>query len=1185
MKQYIYVIALMIVGAGAASAQSSLQPYRPTAQNYKDSNYVRTYNFTAAEADAYNVTTEHYDGLGRKQAVVQHLFTPKHKNVCSYVVYDEVGREWKTFLPTPEVSMLSRDNDSDGFTYGDERTFSEIVYEASPLNRVTKEFGPGIKWKNKDKAKRTSYLANGIPGKSRGSGCYRLVNDTYRSYSEPFIEKKGYWPGQSLYVTTIQDESGRETSRFEDENGKLIMTKRRIDGRNLDTYYVYDDKDRLVAVLPPLVSETLDSKSHLSTSDEAVDRYAYLYMYDERDRCVAKKLPGCEWEYYIYDKGDRLVFTQDAELRKSGQWAFAISDIHGRACLSGVCTGEKNDLRASISNSNVLAFRAEYEHMGYGISGVTLIRPTILSVSYYDDYEYIDKSMPYSLRDAMRFENQLVSIGNALEISEEESKEAREKESKDGRDRPIDRPEKPIDHQIDTISMYIPVFQNEKWNYAQGRLTGRAERILGEEITNQFKWESYYYDRKGNIIQTHSTRLDGGVDVTNTTVSFTGKPSTVHVCHKKGATAEETFQEYYDYTYDNWDRPVRVRHRLEKKGIPSTWTTLSDIQYDAVGRMVADNRTGDPMLKTSFSYNVRSWKTTIAGPGYTEELFYEPGEEEKQINSSREWSGNISSTDEHYNTGFYHHEYGYDALSRLVSSSIKQGGFTSLEETFSYDDHTNIVNYVSTGTSAAEKSMSYNGNRMTSVTSSVPGASGSIGYDSIGRVISSDIEGMTEVKYNVVGYPSFVGQADGGYVHHTYTAGGARMASRRTDAAGVVTLMEYEGNEVIENGKLRMLLFDGGYVDFSGNAPRYCWYTKDHLGSVRAVADADGNVFATYAYSAYGEDFAAMTPAAPVTTNSTSQNSQSAPVSHGGGHLKDKEPFYPTVTYSPAEGPDWQPFKFSGKESLTRVGLDLYDFGARMYSPSNMRWMTMDPLCEKYYHISPYAYCAGNPVNLVDPDGRALETAWDLASLGMGVKSFVSNVKAGKVGAAIVDGIGIVVDAAAVVTPFVPGGAGAGLKAIRGAKKVADVLDVAKGADTAKDVAQAVNKVDDVADAAKGISGATEGSQKIYVTYTKVNPETGQVYSGRTSGYGSPEEIVKRRDSNHHMNDKGYGPASVDKASTNQDAIRGQEQYLIEKHGGAQSTGGTSGNRINGVSPKNPNRSRYEEARKKYLMY
>lgn len=30
----------------------------------------------------------------------------------------------------------------------------------------------------------------------------------------------------------------------------------------------------------------------------------------------------------------------------------------------------------------------------------------------------------------------------------------------------------------------------------------------------------------------------------------------------------------------------------------------------------------------------------------------------------------------------------------------------------------------------------------------------------------------------------------------------------------------------------------------------------------------------------------------------------------------------------------------------------------------------MDPLCEKYYDVSPYAYCAGNPVNRVDMNGR-----------------------------------------------------------------------------------------------------------------------------------------------------------------------------------------------------------------------
>jgi len=51
-------------------------------------------------------------------------------------------------------------------------------------------------------------------------------------------------------------------------------------------------------------------------------------------------------------------------------------------------------------------------------------------------------------------------------------------------------------------------------------------------------------------------------------------------------------------------------------------------------------------------------------------------------------------------------------------------------------------------------------------------------------------------------------------------------------------------------------------------------------------------------------------------------------------------------------------------------GLNEYDYGARWQDPTIGRWPTVDPLAEKYYSISPYAYCGGNPVNAIDPDGR-----------------------------------------------------------------------------------------------------------------------------------------------------------------------------------------------------------------------
>jgi RHS repeat-associated protein len=56
-------------------------------------------------------------------------------------------------------------------------------------------------------------------------------------------------------------------------------------------------------------------------------------------------------------------------------------------------------------------------------------------------------------------------------------------------------------------------------------------------------------------------------------------------------------------------------------------------------------------------------------------------------------------------------------------------------------------------------------------------------------------------------------------------------------------------------------------------------------------------------------------------------------------------------------------WRYSGKEEQAAAldpDLPLIDYGARMYDPAIARWMSVDPMAEKYYPISPYAYCAGN---------------------------------------------------------------------------------------------------------------------------------------------------------------------------------------------------------------------------------
>jgi RHS repeat-associated protein len=143
---------------------------------------------------------------------------------------------------------------------------------------------------------------------------------------------------------------------------------------------------------------------------------------------------------------------------------------------------------------------------------------------------------------------------------------------------------------------------------------------------------------------------------------------------------------------------------------------------------------------------------------------------------------------------------------------------------------------------------------------------------------------------------------------------------------------DYCGNVIYENGAVSRILTEEGYITFSGTTPIYHYYLKDHQGNNRVVLNQDGTVEQVNHYY----------------------------------------PFGGLMGESTAGGV--QPYKYNGKELDRMHGLDLFDYGARHYDAAIGRWMSIDPLAEKYYSISTYAYVANNPVNYVDLRGDSITT-------------------------------------------------------------------------------------------------------------------------------------------------------------------------------------------------------------------
>ena len=178
--------------------------------------------------------------------------------------------------------------------------------------------------------------------------------------------------------------------------------------------------------------------------------------------------------------------------------------------------------------------------------------------------------------------------------------------------------------------------------------------------------------------------------------------------------------------------------------------------------------------------------------------------------------------------------------------------------------------------------------------------------------------------------------------NYTYLSDGTKAAALNASGAGY----DYAGSFTYSHASngtktLESVAFGGGRIRRTGtNSYAVDYYITDHLGSVRAIVNASGTI-------------------------------------------QEQNDYYPFGTRHPnglatLSANRW---RFGGKEEQdASFGIAYSDFGARLYDRS-AAWTAIDPLAEKYYSVSPYAYCNNNPIGIIDVKGDSLA----VLNLGQGV--------------------------------------------------------------------------------------------------------------------------------------------------------------------------------------------------------
>ena len=413
------------------------------------------------------------------------------------------------------------------------------------------------------------------------------------------------------------------------------------------------------------------------------------------------------------------------------------------------------------------------------------------------------------------------------------------------------------------------------------------------------------------------------------------------------------------YTYYEYDKAGRLSKVYSGTGGSSTKVIDAEFTYNASGAVNQLKLGAAPAQTIKYSYNERDWMTVDTSSNFWEHLGYNLNQE---IGGTPQWNGNISWATYFMNnltvtipemgqyppsapntTNTVGYRYSYDNANRLLSANYggciwNVWGTTALYTmpAIRYDSSGNIRSLQRNGNSQSmidnlRYSYITGTDKLSLITNAVGSATQTYTYDANGNATSDSYRGIAFIVYDINNLPVTIYKTSGSTVQYYYDAAGNRI-QKYDGSANTWYVQGPDGKtEVITTATQTAPTYtmdNIGQILRNGTTITRYYYLKDHLGSIKMMVDASGNVQSYNDYYPHGMTMPGR---------------------------------------SGVMGADTR-YKFTGKERDIESGFDY--FGARYYDSRIARWMSVDPLANKYPEIAPYIYTHNDPINRFDPDGK-----------------------------------------------------------------------------------------------------------------------------------------------------------------------------------------------------------------------